>query len=227
MIYMLDTANIEEIKKGFDLYPLMGVTTNPSIIAKENRNFYDILGEIREAIGEDAMLHVQALGRDAETIVKEALNLREKVNGNLYIKIPAMPQGIKAMKILREMGIKITATAILTPQQALMAARSGAEYLAPYVNRADNICGEGTKLVEDIVKLLEVSGNTKAKVLGASFKNVNQVHNTILAGAKSVTVNMETMDRLLYHPLSDWSVDTFVSDWEKIYGKGKTTIDVE
>ena len=93
--------------------------------------------------------------------------------------------------------------------------------------KAENEKVEAIEIVSDIVRLLEVSGNTKAKVLGASFKNVNQVHNTMLAGAKSVTINAETMDRLLYHPLSDWSVDTFVSDWEKVYGAGKTVMDME
>lgn len=220
MIYMLDTANIEEIKKGMDLYPVIGVTTNPSIIAKEKKEFFSILKSIREVIGEETMLHAQVLGITAEEMVEEARKLKETIGGNLYIKVPVTAQGIKAMKVLSKLGYNITATAILTPQQALMAATAGAEYLAPYINRADNICGDGALIVKEIVRLLEVSGNTKAKVLGASFKNVKQVHNTILAGAKSVTINAETMDRLLYHPLSDWSVDTFISDWETVYGKG-------
>lgn len=222
MIYMLDTADVEKIRKGFELYPITGVTTNPSIIAKEKRDFFTILKEIREVIGENTMLHAQVLGSTAEEMIREAAVMKEKVGGNLYIKVPVTAQGIKAMKQLSKEGYNITATAILTPQQALMAATAGAEYLAPYINRADDICEDGIQIVSDIVRLLEVSGNTKAKVLGASFKNVKQVHETILTGAKSVTINAETMDRLLYHPLSDWSVETFVKDWENVYGKGKT-----
>lgn len=227
MIYMIDTANIESIARAVDLYPVTGVTTNPTIIAKENRPFFDILRDIRGVIGEEMMLHVQALGAKAEDMVEEARHIRERVGGNLYIKIPANEQGIKAMKLLSREGFNITATAILTPQQALMAATAGAEYLAPYVNRADNICGDGIAIVEEISRLLEVSGNEKAKVLGASFKSVKQVHDTILAGSKSVTINPETLDRLLYHPLSEWSVDTFVSDWEGVYGHGKLTTHVK
>jgi len=196
MLYILDTANLEQIKRAFDLYPMSGVTTNPTIISKENRNFLDILEEIREIIGEDKMLHVQAVSLKAEDIVKEAEYLNDTIGGNIYIKIPVIPEGIKAMKILKKKGIKITATAVFTAEQALMAAIAGAEFVAPYVNRIDNISGNGVCVVAQIVKLFEIH-HIDAKVLAASFKNVQQVHEVILAGAHSATVNAEIMDGLL------------------------------
>lgn len=227
MIYMLDSANLESIKKTFDFYPISGVTTNPTIISKEKKPFFEILKNIRDIIGESNMLHVQVLGTTAEEMVKEALLIHKKIGGNLYIKIPVTPEGIKAIKVLSKEKIKTTATAIITSQQALMAATAGAEYLAPYVNRIDNICGDSKNVIKDITKLLEISNNSYSKILGASFKNVKQVNATILAGAKSVTINEEIMDRLLYHPISDLSIETFISDWEKVYGNKKTILDLE
>lgn len=227
MIYMLDSANLESIKKAFDLYPISGVTTNPTIISKEKKPFFEILKNIREIIGENKMLHVQVLSISAEEMVEEAHLIHEKIGGNLYIKIPVTPEGIKAIKLLSKENIKTTATAIITSQQALMAATAGAEYLAPYVNRIENICGDSKNVIKDIAKLLEVTDNTYSKILGASFKNVKQVNTTILAGAKSITINKEVMDRLLYHPLSDLSVETFISDWEEVYGNKKTILNLE
>lgn len=226
MLYLLDTANLGQIKRAFDLYPMSGVTTNPTIISKEKRSFLDILKGIREVIGEDKMLHVQAVSTKAEDIVKEAEYLQEAIGGNLYIKVPVIPEGIKAMKILKEKGIKITATAIFTAEQALMAAIAGAEFVAPYVNRIDNISGNGVDVVAQIVQLFELH-NLDAKVLAASFKNVQQVHEVALTGGQSVTVSSEIMDGLLVHPLTDWSVNQFVKDWQCVYGEGKLTCDVK
>ncbi len=219
MIYMLDTANIEEIKKAINLYPIQAVTTNPSIIAKENRDFFEILKEIREVVGNDVTIHVQVVGKIAEEMISEAREIRKSVAGSLYIKVPATTQGIKAIRILSAENFNLTATAIITPQQALMAATAGAEFLAPYINRIDNICGDGVKVVEDIIRLLEVTGNEKAKVVGASFKSVNQVHQTILAGAKAITVNLDILEKLVYHPLTEISIENFILDWEKAYNK--------
>lgn len=219
MIYMLDTANVEEIKKAINLYPIQAVTTNPSIIAKENRDFFEILKEIREVVGNDVTIHAQVIGKTAEEMISEAREIRKNVAGSLYIKIPATTQGIKAIRILSAENFNLTATAIITPQQALMAATAGAEFLAPYVNRIDNICGDGVKVVEDIIRLLEVTGNEKAKVVGASFKSVNQVHQTILAGAKAITVNLDILEKLVYHPLTEISIENFILDWEKAYNK--------
>jgi fructose-6-phosphate aldolase 2 len=222
MLYLLDSADVKAIKRAFDLYPISGVTTNPTIISKENRSFLDILKEIRETIGEEKMLHVQVVSNKAEEIVKEAEYLKKVVGGNFYIKIPVIPEGIKAMKILKEKGIKITATAILTADQALMAAVAGASFVAPYVNRIDNISGDGVNVVNDIVTMFANHG-LETKVLAASFKNVQQVHNVALCGGDSVTVTPEMMDSLIAHPLTDMSLVKFTQDWESIYGKGIVT----
>lgn len=224
MIYMLDTANLEAIKKAVDLYPLAGVTTNPSIIAKENRPLAEILIDIREVIGKERMLHAQVMGKTAEVMVEEAIAMRN-IDSDLIIKVPVTPQGIKAIKALKEKGIRITATAILTPQQALMAAVAGAEFLAPYVNRLDNICGDGTQVVNEIAHLIEIY-QLDAKILAASFKNVQQVHAVAKAGAQSVTIAPDIFDLLIQHPLTDSGVAGFLADWESVYGEGKTVLDV-
>ncbi|WP_232699595.1 fructose-6-phosphate aldolase [Brevibacillus daliensis] len=220
MIYMLDTANLKQIERAFDLYPMAGVTTNPSIIAKEKTDFLSHLKEIRRIIGEDSLLHAQSLGRKAEDIVEEALYMQENVGGNFYVKIPVIPEGIKAMKMLNKKGVKITATAIFTAEQAHIASVSGAEFVAPYVNRLDNMGANGVQVVEHIVTLFK-EHQLDTKVLAASFKNVQQVLHVALAGGHSVTVTAEIMDNLLKHPMTDWSVDQFVQDWENVYGEGK------
>ncbi|MEG1003670.1 fructose-6-phosphate aldolase [Clostridium sp.] len=226
MIYMLDTANLKDIERAYKYYPLEGVTTNPTIIAKENRDFLGLLKDIRRIIGNETMLHVQVLSEEAEGMIKEAKYLNDVIGGNLYIKVPVTKEGIRAMKTLKEEGIKITATAIFTASQALMAAKAGASFVAPYVNRIDNISGNGVEVVKNIMKELEAY-NLDCKVLAASFKNVQQVHELSKIGVHSVTVNPEIMDKLLEHPLTDWSVKQFIDDWEKVYGVQKTTMDVE
>ncbi|WP_018249966.1 fructose-6-phosphate aldolase [Orenia marismortui] len=220
MKLLLDTANLEEIKKLGDLYPIDGVTTNPSIIAKEGRGFIPLLQEIRAIIGEDKMLHAQVLSTSAEEMVEEAEFLNDKIGGKLYIKIPVIPQGIKAMKILKEKEIKITATAVFTAQQALMAARAGAHFVAPYVNRLDNIAADGINTVKEIINLFGIY-NCETQVLAASFKNVNQIHQSTLAGSHAITANPDLIDKLIYHPMTELGVEGFIADWEETYGKGK------
>jgi fructose-6-phosphate aldolase 2 len=224
MIYMLDTANLEAIKKAVDLYPLDGVTTNPTIVAKESKPLKEILLSIREVIGSERMLHAQVMGNTAEVMLEEARAMRA-IDPALYIKVPVTPQGIKAMKLMKAEGIDITATAILTPQQALMAAKAGAEYLAPYVNRLDNICADGAQVAAEIAHLIAVY-DLDAKVLAASFKNVQQVHEVAKAGSQSVTIAPDVFDQLLVHPLTDSGVAGFVADWESVYGEGSNVLDV-
>lgn len=225
MLILLDTANIDSIKHINDIYPLDGVTTNPTIISKEKKDFICILKEIRNIIGKEKMLHVQVVGSKTEEMIEEAIYLNEKIGGNLYIKIPVTEQGIKAMKELSKKGYKITATAIFTAQQALMAAKAGAEFVAPYVNRIDNLMADGIKVVSDIVSIFEIY-NINSKVLAASFKNTEQIHNACLKGAHSVTVNEDLIKQLIYHPSTDLSVDNFIKDWEMQYGKNTKTNEV-
>lgn len=225
MQYLLDTAEIESIKKAFELYPLDGVTTNPSIIAKENKGFISLLNQIRNIIGEDKMLHVQVLAKNAEQMIKEAKYLKNKIGGNIYIKIPVTAQGIKAIKSLKPHNFQITATAIFTPQQALMAAKAGADFVAPYVNRISNTNVSGIKVVREIVHLLK-ENNLKTKVLAASFKNIQQIHEVTLNGAQAITAGVELTEKLLEHSGTSNSVEKFIKDWETIYGKGNLTYDI-
>ena len=217
MLYLLDTANIEEIKHSFDLYPLAGLTTNPTLIAREKKDFPGLLFEIRSVIGSSAMLHVQVLGETAEMIVRQANKLMDKVGGNLYVKIPVLAEGIKAIRLLHAQGIKTTATAVFTPQQALLAAVAGADFVAPYVNRLDNICGDGVGVVGEIAELFRIH-QLGARVLAASFKNTEQVHRASLAGSHAVTVNAEILAMLLEHPLTQSSVQQFGDDWKSSFG---------
>lgn len=218
MIYILDTANLQEIKRAYEFYPMEGVTTNPSIISKEKGDFIKILKNIREIIGNDSMLHAQVLSLKAEDMIEEAKYIAEQAGGNIYIKIPVTPDGIKAIKILSKEGYKITATAIFTAQQALIAAKAGAKFVAPYVNRIDNISGNGVEVVGEIIELLEFN-NLNTKVLAASFKNVQQVNEVALRGCQSVTVGSDIMDKLIEHPLTELSVKQFINDWENAYNR--------
>ena len=218
MQYLLDTANVEDIKKLYDSYPIDGVTTNPTIISREKTDYVTLLKQIREILGKDGMFHIQTTKIETEDIVKEAIALRDFINGNLYFKIPTFEPGLKAMKILKKMGFKITATAIFTQQQALIAARAGADYVAPYVNRLDNISSDGVGVVAEITTLIR-NYNLNVKVLAASFKNVEQVHRISLVGADAVTVQPDLLESIIYHPLTDAAIIDFSRDWRSRYGK--------
>ncbi len=205
---MLDTGDVQEIERLYDLYPIDGVTTNPSIVAIEEKPLNLLIPEIRQVIGEDAMLHVQPISTRAEDLVADSLKLRDLCKGNFYAKIPVTPQGIKAIRILKQEDVKITATAIFTQQQALIAAKAGADFIAPYINRLDNISSDGIGVVADIMHFIK-EYNIPTKILAASFKNVEQVHRVSLTGAHSATIAPELFDALLYHPLTEKAVREF------------------
>lgn len=220
MIYILDTADLAAIKHCNEFYPLAGVTTNPSIIAKAKTDFWGLVEEIRSIIGPDKMLHVQTTAEKAEDIVAEAKLLQERLGGDFYIKIPIGEEGLKATQMLKKEGIKVTMTAIFTPTQALMAAMAGASFVAPYVNRLDNIIGDGVNVVAEIVELFDIYG-LDAKVLAASFKNAEQVHKCALAGCHSVTITDDIMKSLISHPMTDAALVGFNKDWTGVYGDKK------
>ncbi|MDO5586470.1 MAG: fructose-6-phosphate aldolase [Clostridia bacterium] len=223
MIYILDTADLAAIKHCNEFYPLSGVTTNPSIIAKEKGDFWQILKEIRGVIGNDKMLHVQTVQTTAKKMVEEAKLIKEKIGGDIYIKIPIGDEGLKAVPMIKNLGIGVTMTAIFTPAQALMAAKAGADFVAPYVNRLDNILGDGTNVVAEIVQQFEIYG-LDCKVLAASFKNAEQVHRCALCGCHSVTVSADVLKSLITHPMTDAAVEGFERDWKGVYGD-KTILD--
>lgn len=225
MIYFLDTADVEAIARLSDLYPIAGVTTNPTLIARAKRPFSDILKDIRAVIGDGAMLHVQVTGSDADTMVAEARKLADFVGAGFHPKVPVTAEGIKAIRRLSGLGFRVTATAIVTAQQALMAAVAGAAFTAPYVNRLDMIGGDGVKVVADIVHLFRVHA-LPTRLLTASFKNVQQVHDVAMAGAHSATLPPDILEALIRHPLTDSGIAGFSKDWATAYGEGSTTLDL-
>lgn len=220
MLYILDTANLDSIRRLCEYYPVDGVTTNPTIISKEHADFAELIMSIRKIIGMDRMLHIQVTSTDCDGIVKEARALRDFVGGNLYIKIPITAEGLKATSALKMMGIKVTETAIFTQQQALIAAKAGADFVAPYVNRLDNIVSDGVNVVLETVELFKAH-NSESKVLAASFKTVEQIHKIAMAGTQAVTLNPELFEALTYHPLTNAAIETFANDWKGLYGDKK------
>ena len=223
MLYILDTANIEDIAHCNEFFPLAGVTTNPSIISKEKEDFFALLSKIRSIIGPDKMLHVQTVQKTAEGMVEEAKLLKEKVGGSFYVKIPIGEEGLKATMALKKLGIGVTMTAIFTPAQALMAARAGADFVAPYVNRLDNILGDGAEVVAEIVHQLKLY-DLNCRVLAASYKNAEQVHKCASVGCHTVTVTKNVLKTLINHPMTDMAVAGFDKDWAATYGD-KTILD--
>lgn len=228
MLYMLDTANLKTIENLIKFYPISGVTTNPSILAKsKEEDLRKLFLNIRKTIGSERSLHIQALGENSATIIEEAKLISKLFGKNTYIKIPVMKEGIKAILEIREqkIDIGITATGIMSPQQALMAGVSGADFVAPYINRSDNHNENGAQMVFDIKTLFEIN-KVNCKILGASFKNIKQVQDSMLAGADSVTVEPELFERLIYHSITDWSIINFKSDWESKLPKSKTLLNI-
>jgi fructose-6-phosphate aldolase 2 len=221
MQLILDTGNLEEIQELSTILDIDGVTTNPTIVAKEKKNFVDLIKQIGEIIGEETPIHAQVISTSYEDILEEASfisGLRE----NIYVKIPVTHDGLRAIKELKKKGIKITATAIFTAHQGFLAAKAGADYVAPYVNRLDNISADGVGTVKDLIQIIDRYGFS-TKVLAASFKNTQQVIELMKAGVHSVTVPYEIAKAMMDHPLTDWSVEKFIQDWEAIYGVGVKT----
>ena len=225
MLYMLDTADLNAIRHCNEFYPLAGVTTNPSIIAKEKTDFWKLLSDIRDIIGKDKMIHVQTTQTVADKIVEEAKLFIKRLGKNTVVKIPICEEGLKATTMLKELGIRVTITAIFTPAQALISAKAGASFVAPYVNRLDNIIGDGTDVVAQIVKQFEIYG-LDCQVLAASFKNAEQVHKCASVGCHSITATEDIFKLLINYPMTDAAIAGFEEDWKSVYGN-KTILDFE
>ncbi|TKG91203.1 fructose-6-phosphate aldolase [Puteibacter caeruleilacunae] len=217
MIYMADTANLEALKKLYEFFPLEGVTTNPTIL-KQSGLKLSVAGEaLKEIVGE-GMIHMQVLSNTAEDMVREAKKYKAyfDLGDNFFAKIPVTPEGYKTMRILKDAGINVTATAIFTQQQALVASKAGADYVAPYVSRLDNISSHGIEVVADIVQNIYDFG-LDTKVLAASFKTVDQIHRISMAGSQSATINPDLLMQLIKHPMTDISVAQFEIDGKDLY----------
>jgi len=227
MKLLIDDAHIDAIKKIYDIYPVGGVTTNPTILSKVGGNPFDTLRQIRNFIGEEADLHVQAVSRRAENIVDEAKHIVKILGANTYVKIPAVPEGFRAMKILVERTeIPFTATAIYTPMQALIAGQCGASFAAPYVNRIDNMGFNGITVATEIQQIF-TANRMETEVIAASFKNSQQVLELCKCGIGAATLSPEIFSALVKNSAIDSAVENFIADFETFAGDGKTMLDFQ
>ena len=221
MKFIIDDADIAKIKDIYNTFAVDGVTTNPSILAKSGRQPYGVLTEIREFIGPDAELHVQVIAPDAEGMVRDGHRIVEVLGKNTYVKVPTTKEGLRAMKLLHGEGIRVTATAIYTRMQAFLAAKAGADYAAPYVNRIDNLGGDGVKTAQDIHDIFRKNG-LNCQVLAASFKNSQQVQELCEYGIGAATISPDVIEALIKNDSVTMAVEAFVKDFEGLCGKGVT-----
>ena len=218
MKLLLDTANLEDIRYFNTYYPIVGVTTNPTILSKEGGDVLKLLRSIREIIGSERQLHVQVTESTYEKIVEEAEAIVAFLGENTFVKIPATDEGLRAVQTLSAKGYGITVTAVLTAAQALLASNAGAAYVAPYVSRLENICADGVGTVADIAEIFTISGTT-TQILAASFKTAKEVLDVAAVGCHTATVGSDVMKKLLQHPTTDTSVAGFASDWKTAFGE--------
>lgn len=217
MKIFIDTANVDEIRRANDLGVICGVTTNPSLIAKEGRNFVEVVKEITEIV--DGPISAEVISLEADAMVKEALKLYETINNsNLVIKIPMCAEGLKATKRLSAMGIKTNVTLIFSTAQALLAAKAGATYVSPFVGRLDDIGYEGIELVEDIVKIFRLYG-IKTEIISASIRSSNHVIEVARIGSDIATIPYKIIESMIKHPMTDNGIQRFLADWATVEQK--------
>lgn len=221
MKLIIDDGDIEKIKEISDYFPIAGVTTNPSILAASGRRPYEVLSEIREFIGVEAELHVQVISQKAADMVEEGYRIGGKLGERTFVKIPVTKEGLKAIRILSARGVSVTATAIYTPMQGYLAGQAGALYAAPYINRIDNLGGDGVQAAKDIHDIFAVN-NLKTEVLAASFKNTRQVLELVKYGIGAVTVSPDVIEGFLKLDMVDCAVRQFCRDFEELCGTGET-----
>ena len=225
MSILIDSADIDAIKHIYDIFPIDGVTTNPSILKKAGANPMERLREIKAFIPHGSQLHVQVVSLTSSEIVQEAEHILDVLGESTFIKIPVFDEGIKAMKRLARRGLNITATAIYTPMQGFIAAKAGAKYVAPYVNRLDNVGFDGVEIAKNIHQIL-TRHNMEAQVLAASFKNSQQVLSLCEYGVGSITAAPDVLERLINHQMTSSAIDDFISDFRSIAGEDATMMDL-
>jgi len=212
MKFFIDTANIEQLKEAASIGILDGVTTNPSLIAKEEGSPVDIFKEICEIV--DGPVSAEAVSLDAEGMVKEGREL-SAIHGNIVVKIPMTKEGLKAVKILSSEGIDTNVTLVFSPVQALLAARAGATYVSPFVGRLDDIQVVGMDLVGQIQQIFG-NYNIETEVIVASIRTPMHVVEAALMGADISTIPFKVIEQMMKHPLTDKGIDSFLADWEKV-----------
>jgi transaldolase len=211
MKFFIDTANVDEIKEANSMGMVDGVTTNPSLIAKEGRVFEEVIKEICEIV--DGPISAEVISLEVEGMVKEARELA-KIHTNIVIKIPMTVDGLKATRTLTAESIKTNVTLVFSPLQALMAAKAGATYVSPFVGRLDDLSQDGMQLVEQIAEIF-ANYSYGTEIIVASIRNPLHVLDAALAGADISTIPFSVLSKLAAHPLTDKGIQSFLSDWEK------------
>lgn len=217
MRFFIDTANVEEIKKANDMGVICGVTTNPSLIAKEGRNFTEVIKEITTIVDGPISGEVKATTTDAEGMIAEGREIAA-IHPNMVVKIPMTIEGLKAVKVLAAEGIKTNVTLIFTPAQAILAARAGATYVSPFLGRLDDISSMGVTLIEEIVQIFD-NYDLDTEIICASVRNPIHVIDCALAGADIATVPYKVIEQMTKHPLTDQGIQKFKADYEAVFGK--------
>ena len=217
MKFFIDTANVDEIRKANDMGVICGVTTNPSLIAKEGRVFEEVIAEIASIVDGPISGEVKATTTDAEGMIKEGEEIA-KIHPNMVVKIPMTVEGLKAVKALTGKGIKTNVTLIFTANQALLAARAGATYVSPFLGRLDDISVSGVELVEEISEIFKVAG-IETQIIAASVRNPMHITDCALAGADIATVPYKVIEQMTHHPLTDVGIEKFRKDYIAVFGE--------
>lgn len=217
MNFFIDTANVDEIRKANDMGVICGVTTNPSLIAKEGRDFKEVIKEITTIVNGAISGEVKATTTDAEGMIREGREIAA-IHPNMVVKIPMTVEGLKAIKVLSKEGIKTNATLIFNANQALLAARAGATYVSPFLGRLDDISQSGSDLIKTIVDMFKVAG-IKTQIIAASVRNPIHVTECALAGADIATVPYSVIEQMTKHPLTDQGIEKFKKDYIAVFGE--------
>lgn len=217
MKFFIDTANVDDIKKANDMGVICGVTTNPSLIAKEGRDFNEVIKEITSIVDGPISGEVKATTVDAEGMINEGREIAA-IHPNMVVKIPMTAEGLKAVKVLSAEGIKTNVTLIFSANQALLAARAGATYVSPFLGRLDDINTPGINLIEDIVQIFENYG-IETEIIAASVRNTMHVLDCALAGADIATVPYKVIMQMINHPLTDQGIEKFQKDYKAVFGE--------
>ena len=217
MKFFIDTANVEDIRKANDMGIICGVTTNPSLIAKEGRDFNEVIKEIASIVDGPISGEVKATTTDAEGMIKEGREIAA-IHPNMIVKIPMTTEGLKAVKVLNAEGIKTNVTLVFTSNQALLAARAGATYVSPFLGRLDDISVCGTDLISEIVEIFQVAG-IETEIIAASVRHPMHVTDCALAGAEIATVPYKVLEQMTKHPLTDQGIEKFQKDYIAVFGE--------
>lgn len=218
MKFFIDTANVDEIREANDMGVICGVTTNPSLIAKEGRDYKTVLKEITTIVDGAISGEVKATTTDAEGMIKEGREIAA-IHPNMVVKIPMTAEGLKAIKVLHSEGIKTNCTLIFTANQALLAARAGATYVSPFLGRLDDISTRGVDLIREISDIFAVAEDIDTQIICASIRNPMHITDCALAGADIATVPFKVIKQMIHHPLTDEGIVKFQNDYKAVFGE--------